>query len=300
MEFRNLMTFSKIAEYKSFSKAAQSLGYAQSTATMQIKQLEKEIDAQLFERIGKKVFLTEKGKKLLDYANEIIHLYQEAQNAMKEDELPYGEIRIGVVESLCVSILPNIVIKCNASCPNVELVVKIATTSELVDMLKSNEVDMILTLDNKQENSKFVTMIEHPEKTFFVSGPQHSLVKRRKLSLLDIIDETFIMPEKGCNCRQLLEEKLSKYDKTIEPNVFLEIGSTEIIKSFVENNLAISMLPEIAISNDIKNGRIAILNIVDFEIDVWIQLIYHKNKYITPAMSSILSIINEEVISNYE
>jgi DNA-binding transcriptional LysR family regulator len=205
-----------------------------------------------------------------------------------------------VVESLCVTILPTIITICKDTYPNIELVVKIATTTKLLDMLNSNEVDMALTLDKKPDNSNFITVVERSDTTHFVAGPLSPLINKKNLSILDIMDETLIMPEQECNCRQLLREKLAEFNKKIKPNVLLEIGNTEIIKSFVQKNLAISMLPKITITEEIKTGTIATLDIVYFEIDIWIQLLYHKSKYLSPAMNSVLTIINETIISYFE
>lgn len=295
MELRNLLTFSKIAELNSFSGAANALGYAQSTVTMQIKQLESETNTQLFERINKKIYLTKKGKKLLDYANQIILLNQEAVSSLLDEDIPKGEIVVGVVESICSTLLPKIIMDCNHLYPDIEIVVKIATTSNLLKMLHNNEVDLIITIDKKHGNSNYITSSERPEQTCFVIGANSPYANMDNLTLLDIIEEKFIMPEKECNCRQILEDKLLEYKSNENLKIFLEIGSTGIIKSFVENSLVISLLPKITIIDEIKSGKIKVLDVTDMTINVWIQSIYHKNKYITPAMKALLSIVNKEM-----
>jgi len=160
MEIRNLITFTKIVEFQSFSKAAKSLTYAQSTVNMQIQQLENELEVQLFDRINKKIVLTEKGEKLYNYAKVIINTSLRAKSAMKEQSVPNGQLRLGVVESLCTSIFPDIILKYRNDYPEVEIIVKIATTLELLEMLKTNKVDMILTLDYKIKNIKWMKAIE--------------------------------------------------------------------------------------------------------------------------------------------
>ena len=99
MELRNIKSFIKVAEFENFSKAAEVLGYAQSTITLQIQQLEQELGVNLFDRIGKRVLLSEKGRAFLSYANDMVQLEAEAIETVSENTTPTGTLRIGTIES---------------------------------------------------------------------------------------------------------------------------------------------------------------------------------------------------------
>ena len=106
MELRNIKSFIKVAEFENFSKAAEVLGYAQSTITLQIQQLEQELGVNLFDRIGKRVLLSEKGRAFLSYANDMVQLEAEAIETVSENPTPTGTLRIGTIESIASSFLP--------------------------------------------------------------------------------------------------------------------------------------------------------------------------------------------------
>lgn len=290
MELRNIITFSKVAENKSFSKAANLLNYSQAAVTIQIKQLEEELGLKLFDRVGKSINLTPKGREFLEYSHKIIDLSNQAINAMKSDKTPRGELRVGVVESFCTSQFPDIIKECSESYPEVELIVKIATTPKLEQMLLKNEVDLIVTLDNKIQNKNLTNLFEQRENICFISSPDYPLSKE-VLLLEDIINEPFIMPEKVCNCRKLLEHRISEFMNPEDLKIFLEIGNTEVIKKFVQQGVGISILPSMTHKQEIQNGSLKVLKVTDFQPDVWLQLVLHKDKYHSSVIESVTSVI---------
>lgn len=294
MELRNIITFSKVAENRSFSKAANLLNYSQAAVTIQVKQLEEELEQKLFDRIGKSISLTPKGREFLEYSHKIIDLSNQAKNAMKDDKTPRGELRVGVVESFCTSQFPDIIKECSESYPDVELIVKIATTPELEQMLYKNEVDLIVTLDNKIESKSFINLFEQRENICFITSPDYPLSKETLL-LKDIIHEPFIMPEKVCNCRKLLEHRISEFMNPEDLKIFLEIGNTEVIKKFVQQGVGISILPTMTLKQEIQNGSLRILNVADFLPDVWLQVVIHKDKYHSVVIESVTSVITSHL-----
>ena len=108
MEIRNLKTYIEVCEKGSFTRAAQQMGYTQSTVTAQIKQLEEELGTALFDRNGKHIQLNAMGEQLLSYANRIVSLEEEAKNQFSDVETPKGTLRIGVIESVGAFLLPDI------------------------------------------------------------------------------------------------------------------------------------------------------------------------------------------------
>ena len=115
MEIRNIITFVRIAELQNFSKAARQLGYSQSAVTMQIKQLEEELNAQLFDRIGKHIRLTQAGQRLLPHALEILDGVRRAQGITREPEEVSGRLRIGTAE--CPTTSAGFILRCSTRSP---------------------------------------------------------------------------------------------------------------------------------------------------------------------------------------
>jgi DNA-binding transcriptional LysR family regulator len=116
MEFRQIQTFMQIAQVKNFSKTAELLGYSQSAVTVQIRQLETELGVRLFDRTGKKVILTPKGKEFLIHANKIIDEMHKAKDAMNDTAELKNPLHIGTIESLCTVKLQAVARKANILC----------------------------------------------------------------------------------------------------------------------------------------------------------------------------------------
>mgnify|MGYP003266395477 FL=1 len=138
MEIRNIRTFVRIAELQNFSKAAEQLGYSQSAVTMQIKQLEEELDTQLFDRIGKHIRLTQTGHRFLPRALDILDAVRRAESITRDPEDVTGTLRIGTAESLLISVFPPIFMEFGRLCPHVEVSTQTALLSDLFGMLQQN------------------------------------------------------------------------------------------------------------------------------------------------------------------
>ena len=285
MDTKNLTTFIYVAELRSFTKAADRLGYSQSTVSFQIKQLETELACQLFERINHTVQLTEKGREVLEYAHQINRMTRELKDSMKE-ETASGYIRLAMADSLCTSLLSRDFLHFRELYPNISLKIIAAGTEEMFRLMNHNEADAILTLDNHIYNTEYRILREEKVRTFFIAGADTEIASASSLSIEELLLQPFILTEKGMSYRRLLEEKLAELSLEIQP--VLEIGSTELICSLVEQGAGISFLPEYVIKDRVKAGTLVCLPVSGLEIHVWKQLLYHRNKWVSPQMETVL------------
>ena len=285
MDTKNLTTFIYVAELRSFTKAADRLGFSQSTISFQIKQMENELGCQLFERINHTVQLTEKGREVLEYAHRVSQMTRELKDSMKE-ETASGYIRLAMADSLCVSLLSRDFLHFRKLYPNIALKIIAAGTEEMFRLMNHNEADAILTLDNHIYNTEYRILREEKVRTFFVAGADTEIASASSLSIEELLLQPFILTEKGMSYRRLLEEKLAELSLEIQP--VLEIGSTELICSLVEQGAGISFLPEYVIKDRVKAGTLVCLPVSGLEIHVWKQLLYHRNKWVSPQMETVL------------
>ena len=285
MDTKNLTTFIYVAELRSFTKAADRLGFSQSTVSFQIKQLETELSCQLFERINHTVHLTEKGREVLEYAHQINRMTRELKDSMKE-EASSGYIRLAMADSLCTSLLSRDFLHFRKLYPNISLKIIAAGTEEMFRLMNHNEADAILTLDNHIYNTEYRILREEKVRTFFVAGAGTRIASASSLSIEELLLQPFILTEKGMSYRRLLEESLAELSLEIQP--VLEIGSTELICSLVEQGAGISFLPEYVIKDRVKAGTLVCLPVSGLEIHVWKQLLYHRNKWVSPQMETVL------------
>lgn len=289
MEIKNLITFVRLTEVQNFSKTAEQLGYSQSAVTMQIKQMEAELQTQLFERIGKHVKLTQAGERLLPYALEILDSVRKAEGIVQEPERISGKLRIGTSESYITSILPPVIMEFSEICPHVEIITSTALVQELFTMLRQNDVDIIYFLDQKIYFPEWVKVLEQPEHIFFVASSDSELAGKKRISIEQLLQEPLCLTERGISYRYALEQSLA--EKGYELHPFWEVGNTDVIIRFLLKNKGISFLPEYTVQDYIQNGQLSVLDTECEEFVMWSQLVYHRNKCVTPQMAKFMDLM---------
>jgi len=285
MELRHLHTFIKVCETMNFSKAADQLGYAQSTITMQIAQLEEELGVKLFDRNGKQFRRNIKGEELLRYANRLTALAAEAKANVSNTTTPNGLLRIGVIESIGTFFLPDILKAFLIRCPLVQVQVLTATTREIMEMLRHDKIDLMLTLDDMLYDPDWHCAWSRPEDIVFLCAPQHPFANET-LPLERVVTENFLLTERHCNYRHTFERICAAHGLPVRSS--LEIGCTNTILAYTKHNLGIAFLPVLTARTAFDEKRIASFMITDVKIQMYIQLIYRKSKWCTPAMKAFI------------
>lgn len=289
MEIRNILTFLKVAGTQNFSKAAEQLGYSQSAVTIQIQQLEKELGTQLFERIGKRVYLTEKGQEFIGYASEIMRVTNEALTFAGEEHTTRGTLKIGGVESTCTALLPELLLQYHRLYPEVEVIIKSGATENLMDLAKSDEIDLIFTLDKKIYSSQWMCAAERVEDTIFVTSDRVFAQKSNIHLIQHLAKAAFLLTETGAAYRYELEQMLA--EKEIEIVPVLEIGNTETIINLLKRGMGISFLPEFTVKEEIEKGVLFEIRTDLPGVKMYHRLLYHKNKWMTPQMKAFLDLV---------
>lgn len=283
MDIRNLISFVHVAEMNSFTKAADFLGYSQSTVSFQIKQLETEFGCQLFERINHTVTLTQKGRELLEYAHKINKLTDEVKENMTNENSVSGSLHIATADSLCAPLIKGHFSSFCEKHPAISIKLTCAGTDEMFRMLDCNEADAIITLDSHIYNTDYIVAKEEKVAVHFVASP--ALIKNpekiKKIS--DLLSYPFILTEKNMSYRRLLDVQLARMYCEIKP--VLEIGSAEVIAEIVAQGTAVSLLPDYIVREKVEKGELIILNVEDIEIEIWKQLLYHRRKWVSKQLS---------------
>ena len=293
MEIRNLVTFVRITETQNFSRTAEQLGYSQSAVTMQIKQLESELHVQLFERIGKQVKLTQAGERLLPYALEILGAVRQAEKIAQEPAQIAGKLRIGTCESFVISILPPVLMELTGRCPQVEISTHTARVPDLFQMLRRNDVDILYFLDQKMYFPEWVKVSERPEKIFFVASAASALAREKHIPVERLLQEPLYLTEKGISYRYAMEQALAAKGYALHP--VWEVGNTDVITRMLLKNKGVSFLPEYVVHPYVADGRLAVLDVDCEEIVMWSQLVYHRNKDVTPQMNQFIELMQKHI-----
>lgn len=291
MELRNLITFIHVAELGSFTKAAEQLDYSQSTVSFQIKQLEDELDCLLFERINHTITLTERGRELVSYAHKVRALTDEFKETLEKENGYGGHIHIVTPDSVCDDMINRSYIDFHNKYPGISIKFTTADTAVMFDMLDHNEADVIITLDSHSYHKDYVIAKEKPISMHFVANANSRFAGIKNLSIYDIINEPFILTEYGQGYRRVFDKELAK--KSLEITPILEIGRTDIITSLIANGNMLSFLPDFVTKDLVKTGELCYLDVCDINIEIWEQLIYHKNKWMSKALKTLIDYIIE-------
>ncbi|KGE17218.1 LysR family transcriptional regulator [Paenibacillus wynnii] len=291
MESRHLFTFLVVVEVGSFTRAAQKLDYAQSSITAQIQALEAELGQPLFDRISKKIILTDAGRRLLPYAQEISKMHTMAQDALRSETELTGTLRIGAPESLAAFRLPGIIKEFREQYPQVQIILKPGACWELVDCIRSGELDLAFLLQPETEYKDIHIETLIHEEMALVAPLDHPLIHFSEVTPLDLRTETILHTETGCSYRILFERHLNSHGVFSDPK--LEFWSIEAIKQCVMAGLGISFLPYVTVKTELSEGKLMKLNWNDESQRVATQLVYHNKKWKSPALSQFLLTVHK-------
>ncbi len=295
MELRQLKTFALIAKLGSFVQAADRLGYAQSTVTNHIQILENEMGVRLFERLGHRVMLTNQGKSLLPYAQQVIQLTSEALTiTQKIDDDLQGKLTIGTGESLGTYRLPRLFQTYRKAHSKVEMILKFASCTNICDRIRNNEIDVGIIINDKIMGEDLIVKNISDEQMLFLTAADHPLVLKKIITPHDLAGTCVIFTEPGCSYRSSVEKILK--DCRVSPQSFLEASSIETIKQLIMLGLGISMLPRFTVEKELSEGRMHAVCWDGPIPNYKVQILYHKDKWISPILQSFLDATRECLI----
>ncbi|MBL4933515.1 LysR family transcriptional regulator [Clostridium paridis] len=291
MDIRHFKTFKSIVEEGSFSKAAEKVGYTQSTVTSQIQQLEQALSIKIFEKIGRNMVLTPLGRELIPYTNELLDTIKKIESIGKHNDIK-GELRIGIAESLISYKLQNVLKLFKEHAPSVNLFIISENCFVINDMLLKGEIDigLLYNVGNPQDSLTSVDLADYTLalvcSPLFEKDAVDFCKSNQKISTSLVINET------NCIYRRMLE----RYFR--ENNIFLdntiELWSIETIKKSVASNLGISYLPRFVVEEELENNKLNELKIGCSDAKITAIYSYHKNKWISPAMSLFMQLVRED------
>lgn len=298
MEIKQLISFKTAAENLNFTQTAKILNFAQSSVTAQIKGLEMEIGKPLFERLGKRLVLTEAGEQFKLYAEKIIKLSEEAILTINSKEEHAGTLIIGAQESQCTYRLPPILKEFKSKFPKVKLVFKPAHSDEMArESLMKGQVDVAFIMDvcKPEDTLKIEPLIK--DELMIIASPDHPLVAKSEVGPKDLEHETLLLTETGCSYRTIFEDFFRSAG--VYPLNKIEFGSIEAIKQCVIAGLGIAMLPAMVVETDMKINKIKGLAWKNSAAPIFTQIAWHKDKWMTPPLEAFIK-LTRTTFTNYQ
>ena len=282
-----LQTFCAVAKWENFTHAADELGYAQSSVTTQIQKLEEHYGVVLFERLGRKMQLTQAGSALLHYAQEILRLYEESREVLAPQAT--GTMTIGTIETLAAFYLPPLLQTFQASHPHLTLSLQPGTEPSIIQAVRERRYDFGLILDLPYSKPDLECIPLRREELVVIAHPSSPFSSLPEITIHELENQRLILTEQGCTYRAQLLQALKQHSTRHE--IACEFGSIEAIKQCVKFNLGLALLPRITVHTEIMQGSLIAIPFVHPEIAFYTQLIYHREKWQSHAMRDFLDLV---------
>jgi LysR family transcriptional regulator, low CO2-responsive transcriptional regulator len=292
MDFDQLHTFLEIVRLKSFSKAAQTCYRTQPAISAQVRQLEQELRAELFERFGSRISLTTAGRIFAGYAEQMLDLRRRAQDAIAELESnPRGELVIAANEATCIYVLPKVFSRYRELFPAVQLQVNRSYGSRVVEAVMDNSADFGLTQLPVDEKRIEVVNV-HQDEVCLIVPAGHPLAARPAVSAGDITEWFLVLPQQG-KTRSRLNQWLEPVEDEIR--ISMELDSTEMMKRFVIAGMGVTFLAVSNCREEIAAGKLRALALLPEPIIRRLGLIYRKDKALSKAALGFIHVVLDQM-----
>ncbi|MED4600900.1 LysR family transcriptional regulator [Paenibacillus validus] len=248
MNIENIEAFVYVFHYGSFNKAAEVLFLSQPSVTARIQSLERELDCRLFDRLGKQVQLTEKGRQFLPYAQQLLHIYQKGKQHIQRQRTIPNELRIGCTVSVSNYMIPELLPKLKAQYPGLQIKVTTAVTDDIVSKVLNRELDIGFVRNVSHPNLQSVKYYEDPIRLYAYAD--HPLAGIKEVSVELIVDQPFVFFECGSLDWLRIHRVFQSLNKP--PLIEIHTDNAETAKKLVLNKAGICFLPRLCVLKEVR------------------------------------------------
>ncbi len=287
---RQLQVFESIARHNSFSRAAEELHLTQPTVSMQVKKLVDILEAPLFERIGRKVYLTAVGQALyasVDGILEQLSIAEQKINHLKG--FSGGSVKMSVI-STAQYFVPKVIHEFMQSYPDVSVILRVGNKESLLERIAQNKDDFYL-LGQPPEGLNIESTLLADNPLAFVANSSHPLVGK-KLHIEDLANEAFLMREVGSGIRSQIEKVFEELK--FQPRLKMVLGGNEVIRLGLLQGLGVTVTAVSTLIKEIEAGEISILDVEGFPINRHWYLAYPKGKVLSIAAEELIKLLRLE------
>ena len=287
MDFDQLETFLEVARHASFSRAAEKRFRTQPAISSQIRGIEEEVGAKLFDRSGGKVSLTAAGKAFLKYVEETLDARKAMMVAIAEMErVPRGEIIVGANEGTCLHILPHVFSEFKKQYPEVSVNIKRADYAKVLESIIDNSVDFGVVSLPVNDNRLTVVLI-HRDELVLIAPPHHPLGKMKSATIADASKYPLIVPKAG-HTRDAIEQLF--HERRLKPNFTMELDSSELLKRFVAAEVGVGFISRSNVEEDVRAKAVSAIPIADAHVRRDLALVFRKDKALSRASLAFIDI----------
>jgi len=288
---RHLKIFIEVVDSGKMSIAAAKFFISQPTVSQAIRELEEHYGVLLFERLCKKLYITEKGKKLLSYARNVVKQFDDMEEMMFQAN-HVEKIRIGATMTVGNCILSDVIKNFKEINPQIETYSYVNNTKDIEEKLLRSELDIGI-VEGKIKSPDLVSIPEVNDCLVLACSTKHTFAKKKTVKLSELVDENFAMREQGSGTRELFERYMLENGMSVK--VAFEGNSSASIKKAVIENQCLAVISIRLVEEEIKNGQIHVIQSMECDWDRYFSIVYHKNKFVTDEMKSLI-----KVVKNYK
>lgn len=284
MNIRHLKIFITVADCGKMSIAAEKLFISQPSVSQAIKEIEDCYGVKLFERLSKKLYITENGELLLKYARHIVQSFEQMEADLKNA----GQnicLRIGATVTVGTCMLDKIISKYEKENSEISTKIVVNNTNVIENMLLHSELDIGI-VEGRIDNKDFIKIPIYNDRLVLVAGKKHDFYYRNEISINELTGQDMISREEGSGAREIFDEILEKYN--IDVNLKWNSTNTEAIKNAVIGGQGLAVLSTLIIGDEIKNGTLHIVPIKEVDMYREICVVYHKNKFISDYLNKLI------------
>jgi DNA-binding transcriptional LysR family regulator len=297
MNLNHLAIFHAVAQAGSMTLGAERLDISQPAVSKQVQELERALGLHLFDRIGRRVHLSQAGEILADHARRVFALVQEAEEAMADVRaVGRGRLVIGASTTIGSYLLPAVVAEHWRRHPNVELLVEIENTEQVHRRLVGRELDVGLT-EGCVEEEGLDAEVFHRDELVVIAAAGHPLAGIPRVPLGAVRQEPFLLREPGSGTRAVEERELARLKLPVR--VAMALGSTEAIKRVVAEGVALAIVSRLAVREECAAGTLAVLPVAGLRIDRPLYLVRRKGRRDGPALQAFCGVLREMIADRF-
>ncbi len=287
MDFDQLETFLEVARLSSFSRAAERRFRTQPAISSQIRSLEEEVGAKLLDRGGGRVALTSAGSVFKKFAEDLLEARRQMLATVAETHrVPRGEIVVSANEGTCLYILPEVFAHFKQAYPGVAVGVKRSERGRTIEDVLDNSCDFgVVSMPVKDKRLAVVPI--HRDELVVITAPGHHLAGHKQATLADVCEYPLLLPKSG-RTRDTLDALFQ--ERSLRPNVSMELDSSELLKRFVGANVGVGFMSYSNVAEDLQAKALAALTIADAKIQRDLGLVYRKDKALSRAAQAFIDI----------
>jgi DNA-binding transcriptional LysR family regulator len=292
MDFEQLKAFVEVARNASFSRAAEKLFRTQPAISAQIRALEEDIGARLFDRTGGRVTLTAGGRLFLEYAEETLQARRNIVRALAEmARTPRGQLVVSANEATCLYILPQVFAHFKGKYPRVSVSIARHERSRTLEAVLSQEVDFGVT--TQPVNDPRLTIVPvHKDEMVVITAVDHPLTVKSTTKLASVAAYPLILPKQG-RTRDAIDQMFA--NGQLKPEISMELESNELIKRFAAAGVGIGFQARSNTATEFAAGLLGVVELEDVRIARDLVLIYRKDKSLSRAAQAFIEIMHGSV-----